>query len=98
MGQQGDSPKYGERGFKPDKIDFGNLINEKVWEEISKELGEITDVKLTHLEGYSRITYKSNGKDERIEISGNGIKQMIVAFAYSFEAFNYNTKSYSAFY
>ncbi len=85
-------------GVMRGKIDFGNLINEKVWEAINKDLGEITDVHLTHHEGYTSITYKSNGVDKRIGISGNDIRPMLIGFTYYVEANNYNSKSYSAYY
>jgi len=86
-------------GRKQDKIDFGNLINERVWEAIDKNLGEITDVHLTHHEGYSSITYKSNGEDKKISIGGNNIRLMLVSFYYYEEAFRYDgVKQYEAFY
>ena len=87
----------GGQGFERG-IDYGNLIKSSVWEAIEKDLGEITDVHLTHHEGYSSITYKSNGEDKKISIGGNNMRWMLIAFLYSFEAFNYNTKKYEAFY
>lgn len=78
--------------------DTNELINLRVWDAIDKELGEITDVSLTHKEGYSVIYYKSNGEDKRIEIGGNNIRPMIQAFAYYFEALTHAPKKYEAFY
>ena len=75
-----------------------SLINLAVWEAIGNDLGEVTDVQLTHHEGYSTITYKSNGEDKRISIGGNNLRPMLQAFIYYFEHFNYNTKQYQAFY
>ena len=74
------------------------LINMKVWEAIDKDLGEITDVELTHNEGYSTLAYKSNGEDKRISIGGNNLRPMIQAFHYYFEALTHAPKKYQSFY
>jgi hypothetical protein len=74
------------------------LINTKVWEAIDKDLGEVTDVRLIHHKGYSSITYKSNGEDKKISISGNNIRSMIHASLYYLEAFTHHEKRYQAFY
>ena len=89
----------GDVGGHPNKIDFGNLLNGRVWEAIEKDLGVVTDVRLTHHEGYSSITYKSNGEDKKISIGGNNIKLMLVSFHYYEEANRYDgIKQYQAFY
>jgi hypothetical protein len=76
----------------------GKLININVWEAISNDMGEVTDVSLTHYEGYSTINYKSNGIDKKISIGGNNIRPMIQSFLYYFEALTHAPKQYQAFY
>lgn len=75
------------------------LINERVWEAIREDLGNVTDVSLTHFDGYSSITFKSNGEEKKISIGGNNILLMLVSFYYYEEANRYDgIKQYQAYY
>jgi hypothetical protein len=64
------------------------LINMKVWEEIDKELGEITNVELEHHEGYSTLKYKSNGIIKHIYATDKNMKILVQSFMYCMKEFS----------